>query len=151
MPKVTQNMKVLIIDDNPELVNVFAKTLQTKGFSVTTENTLKAGLYDLENRSYDAVFVDAPLNNYDGKQILNTFHKNQVFQKTAVCLFSGVNFDNIELDEWKKCGLHSYLKKPVKRSVIMRVLDDVRTQTNFTDSHIVSEPVVQYEKSLLIH
>ena len=151
MSRITQNMKILIIDDNPELVNVFAKMLQIKGFFVTTETTIKAGLYRLDNESYDVVFVDAPLDNYDGKQILTLLQENQIFQKTTVYLFSGVDFDNIELDEWKKCGLHSYLKKPVKRSVIMKVLDDVRMQINFINFQIASEPIIKYEKPLLVH
>ena len=60
-----QNMKILIIDDNPNLVHVFAKMLQIKGFSAVGEITLKTGLQHLENESYDVVFVDASLGDYN--------------------------------------------------------------------------------------
>lgn len=133
-------MKILIIDDNPVLVIVFANLLRIKGFSVTTETTLKAGLQNLENESYHAVFVDAPLDNYNGKQILTILQENQVFQKTNVFLFSGM--DVLELDKWEKQGLYSYLKKPVKRSAIIKALEDVRMKTLSTDSQNTSKLII---------
>ena len=140
MSSTLQNMKILIIDDNPALVIVFANLLRIKGFSVTTETTLKAGLQNLENESYHAVFVDAPLEDYNGKQILTILQENQVFQKTNVFLFSGV--DVFELDKWKKHGLCSYLKKPVKRGIILKALDDVRMKILSTDSQITSKLII---------
>ena len=133
-------MKILIIDDNPDLTIIFANLLRIKGFSVTTEATLKAGLQNLENESYHAVFVDAPLDNYNEKQILTILQENQVFQKTNVFLFSGV--DVFELDKWKKQGLYSHLKKPVRRSIIIKALDDVRMKILSTDSQIASKLVI---------
>jgi len=140
-------MRILIIDDNPVLVNIFAKMLRIKGFFVTATTTFKAGLQHLENELYHVVFVDAPLDDYNEKQILTMFQENQVFQKSFVFLLSSVDFDNIELDKWKKHGLYSYLKKPVKRSIVIQALNDVQVKTNFTNSQITSEPVVEDEEA----
>ena len=140
MMPATQNMKILIIDDNPTLAIAFANMLRTKGFSATTETTLKAGLQHLENESYHAVFVDAPIEEYKEKQILAILQENQVFQKTNVFLFSGA--DVLELDEWKKQGLHSYLKKPVEPSVIIKALEDVPTKIPHADSQIIPKLVM---------
>ncbi|MDH3764240.1 MAG: response regulator [Nitrosopumilus sp.] len=134
----TESMKILIIDDNPTLLNVFAKLLEIKGFFVTAETTFKAGLWHLENESYDVLFVDSPLDDYTEKQILKLLKENHVFQKTNVFLFSSVDFDNVELDEWKKEGLYSYLKKPVKRNTIINALDTIRTKIFSTQ--ILSKP-----------
>ena len=142
-------MRILIIDDNPTVVNVFTKLLRTKGFFVTAESTFKAGIQHLENELYHVVFVDAPLDDYAEKQILTSLKENHIFQKTAVFLFSSVDFDNVELDEWKKEGLYSYLKKPVKRSVIMKALDDVRTKINFTSPQIPTKSIVGDEQPTL--
>ena len=142
-----QNMRILIIDDNPVLVNVFARLLRIKGFFVAVNTTFNAGLQNLQNELYHVVFVDAPLDGYDNKQILTMLQKNQIFQKTFVFLFSSVDFDKIELDKWKNQGLYSYLKKPVKRSVMIQALDDVYKQINFTTPQISSESVEEDEES----
>ena len=120
-----QNIKILIIDDNPALVNVFTNMLQIRDYNVTTETNLKSGLQHLKNESYDVSFVDVPLDDYDEKQILRLFQENNIFQKTNVILFTSADLNTSELDKWKRCGLHSYLKKPVKQKIILDTLDDV--------------------------
>ena len=154
MPRNSQNMKILIIDDNPYLLRVFTKMLQINNFSVTAETKLQSGLQHLENELYHAVFVDAPLGNYDEEQLLTLFRKNQIFQKTAVFLFSGIDFKQTELDKWKKHGLYSYLKKPVKRNVIIKKLNDlplkmipmIQTISESKDEEATSEQLMRLEQ-----
>ena len=141
-----QNMRILIIDDNPALLNVFGKLLEIKGFFVTAETTFKSGLRHLEKKTYHVFFIDIPLEHYTEKQILTSLKKHHVFQKTNVLLFSSIDFNNIELDEWKKEGLYSYLKKPVKRNTIIKILDDVRTKTSSEYSQISPEPIAEPEE-----
>ena len=136
----TQNMKILIIDDNPALVNVFANMLRIRNYNVTAETNLKSGLQHFENEFYDVSFVDAPLDDYDEKQILSLFQENKIFQKTNVILFSSTDLDASELDKWKRCGLHSYLKKPVKQKIILDILDDI-------DVRPIDEPTSESEEA----
>jgi len=138
-----QDMKILIIDDNPALVNVFTNMLQIRDYNVTTETNLKSGLQHLKNESYDVSFVDVPLDDYDEKQILRLFQENNIFQKTNVILFTSADLNTSELDKWKRCGLHSYLKKPVKRNIILDTVDDIRMKINFIPSEIKSELIME--------
>jgi CheY-like chemotaxis protein len=138
-------MRILIIDGNPAILNMFKKLLEIKGFFVTAETTFDSGLQHLENKIYNVVFIDVPLNHYTEKQILTSLKKNNIFQKTNVFLFSSIDFNDIELDEWKKEGLYSYLKKPVKRSTIIKILDDVRTKIGSNNSQILPEPIIKLE------
>ena len=81
-------MKVLIIDNNPAFLNVFAKLLEVKGFDVTAETAFKAGLKRLESKSHPIVFVDFPLDNFTEKQILTSLTKSHIFKNSNVFLFS---------------------------------------------------------------
>ena len=137
-----ENIQILIIDDNPSLVNIFAKVLKIKGFSVTAETTFKKGLRRLQKNKFQIAFVDAPLDGYDEKQILTILHENKIFTKTSVFLFSSTEFNASELDFWKNHGLYSYLKKPIKRSQIIQELENVRINL---DSFEHETPVDQPE------
>ena len=139
-------MKILIIDGNPAILNMFKKLLEINGFFVTAETTFDSGLQHLENKIYNVVFINVPLNHHTEKQILTSLKKNNIFQKTNVFLFSSIDFNDIELDEWRKEGLYSYLKKPVKRSTIIKMLDDVRTKIGSNNSQILPEPIVKLEE-----
>ncbi len=92
---IQNTLRILIIDDNLSLVNIFAKMLEMKGFFVTTETILKNGLRRLKNELYHIVFVDAPIGNYDRNQILTMLNANKILQKTSVILFSSVDIDEI--------------------------------------------------------
>ena len=142
-----QNMKILLINENSALVNAFAKFLQIKGFFVITESSLKAGLRRLKKEAYDVVFVDAPLEDYDEVQLLLHLKENNIFQKTNVLLFSYLDFDNLELNKWKNHGLYSCLKKPVKRSIILKTLDDLHLKINSDNSQNLSESKLKDEEA----
>ncbi|MDH3279173.1 MAG: response regulator [Nitrosopumilus sp.] len=119
-----------------------------KGFFVTTESSLKASLRRLKKELYDVVFVDAPLEDYDEVQILLHLKENKIFQKTNVLLFSYLDFDSAELNKWKNHGLYSYLKKPVKRNVIIKTLDDLRFKTSSEISKLKKE--IEYVEELTV-
>ena len=113
--------RILILDDNPSLVNVFAKMLSSQGFLVTTETSLKNGLRKISHNTFDGVFVDIPINNYDENDVLTLFYENRIFTKSNILLLSSV--DITKLSKWKEYGLYSYIKKPVKRDMLLHMLE----------------------------
>ena len=142
----TADIQILIIDNNQNFANVFAKLLQIKGFSVTVETTFKRGLRYLKHKRCHIVFVDTPLDKYDERQILNLLKENEIFKKLKVVLFSSTDIDSAELDEWKKHGLYMHLKKPVKRNVMIKVLEDVRVEINSITSQASTIPIVESDE-----
>ena len=138
----TKILRILIIDDNSSLLKVFAKMLRIKGFFVSTENTLKNGLKRLEHESYHVVFVDVPIDGYDENQVLSMLKNSHTLEYSSVILFSSLDIGTLELEKWKKLGLHSYIKKPVKRKVILDTINTIYDQTNFDDFKITSEKQV---------
>ena len=135
----SDRMQILIIDDNPSLVNIFKKILEMKGFSVTSENTLKKGLQRLQKNQFQVAYVDAPLDGHDEQQILTLLFENKIFSKTFVFLFSSVEFDSSELLRWKNNGLYSYLKKPIERSKIIKELEVLRSSFKINSSSELSD------------
>jgi len=142
----TVDIQILIIDNNHNFTNIFAKLLKIKGFSVIVKTTFKTGLQYLKHNSCHVVFVDIPLPDYDEKQILNLLNENAIFKKLTGFLFSSIDLNTAELDDWKKCGLYMYLKKPVKRDVLLKALNDVRTQINSLASQTLYDFTEPYEE-----
>ena len=146
-PQNITDIRILIIDSNRDFANVFAKLLKIKGFSVTVETTFETGLRHLKHKLCDIVFVDIPLEGYDEKQILNLLKENEMFKKLKVFLFSSIDLDKTELDEWEKEGLYLYLKKPIKRDVVIKALEDVRAKLNFLASQTHTDSIVDSNES----
>ena len=145
MSNISQNTKILIIDDNIGFANVFAKFLKLKGFYVAVENSFKTGLQTLKNQKHDVLFLDVPLEDYDEKQLFQSLQTNDIFKKTYVVLFSSVDFDSIVLDQWKKSGLYYYIKKPASRTVITDALNLIRKKISSSD---INSSSVTYEETI---
>ena len=131
-----RSLRILIIDDKPSFVRVFAKRLQLKGFFVAYDTSFQNGLRHLKSETFDAVFVDVPFEDTSESQILEMFQRYDLFTKTSVFLFSSIDLNSNELSKWNASGLFSYLKKPVKLDTILNKLDDVKFRPTATSEHL---------------
>jgi two-component system, OmpR family, response regulator len=78
-------MRLLIIEDEPDLLSSLAQALREEGYAVDTANNGEDGLYKAENYNYDAVVLDVMLPKLDGWQILARLRKQK---KTPVLMLT---------------------------------------------------------------
>lgn len=70
-------MRILVIEDEPDLVAVLAKTLSEEGYAVDTATDGGEGLYKAETWHYDAVILDMMLPVRDGWQVLQQLRRRK--------------------------------------------------------------------------
>ena len=63
-------MRILIVEDEPDLLSSLAQALREEGYAVDTANDGEDGFYKAENYDYDAVVLDVMLPKMDGWQVL---------------------------------------------------------------------------------
>ena len=63
-------MKILIIEDEADLLSSLAKALREEGYAVETAADGEDGLYKAENTGCDAIILDVMLPRVDGWEIL---------------------------------------------------------------------------------
>ena len=131
MSHVSQNMKILVIDDKPSFGRIFVKRLKLKGYLVDYVTNLRDGLSRLKTEKFHAVFVDTPFDMISESQVLETLQKNNIFDKSSIFLFSSVDISQTDLNDWNTSGLFSYLKKPVKFNVIINELENVKIDSSY--------------------
>lgn len=78
-------MRLLIIEDEPDLLAGLAQALREEGYAVDTANNGEDGLYKAENYDYDAVVLDVMLPKLDGWEILARLRKTK---KTPVLMLT---------------------------------------------------------------
>jgi two-component system OmpR family response regulator len=62
-------MRILIVEDEPDLLRSLAQALQEEGYAVDTAADGEAGLFNAQNYDYDAVVLDVMLPKVDGWEI----------------------------------------------------------------------------------
>jgi two-component system, OmpR family, response regulator len=63
-------MRILITEDEPDLLRSLAKALREEGYAVDTAEEGDEALFKAENTSYDAIVLDVMLPGIDGFEVL---------------------------------------------------------------------------------
>ena len=78
-------MRILIVEDEPDLLRSLAQALREEGYAVDTAADGEDGLFKAESYDYDAVVLDVMLPNIDGWEILKRLRK---IKKTPVLMLT---------------------------------------------------------------
>src|SRR3954453_22364602 len=105
-------MRVLVIEDEPDLLRVVAQALREAGYAVDEAADGEEGLYKATSWDYDAVVLDLMLPKVDGWRVLERLRKGK---KTPVLILTARDAvaDRVRgLD----LGADDYLVKPFELS-----------------------------------
>jgi two-component system OmpR family response regulator len=78
-------MRILIIEDEPDLLASLARALREEGYAVDTATDGQDGLFNAQSISYDAVVLDVMLPKLDGWEVLQRLRKTK---KTPVLMLT---------------------------------------------------------------
>lgn len=78
-------MRILVIEDEPDLLAGVAKALREEGYAVDTAEDGEEGLYKAQSWGYDAILLDVMLPRLDGWELLGRLRKTK---KTPVLMLT---------------------------------------------------------------
>ena len=115
-------MKVLLIDDDEDLVNIFSSALQKSEFETSFALMGQEGLTKAKSEKPDIILLDQVLPDMSGNDILKTLKQDEATKAIPVILLS--NFSQEELvkgaiDEGAVDYLFKYQVEP--RDVVNKI------------------------------
>ncbi len=126
-------IKILVVDDDPEMLESFEKILEHSGkYNVITEKDKNSAIELINNTKFDVVLTDLVLNNDSGMDILRaSLNKNP---EVPVIIISG--FGTIENSvEAVKEGAFDFIEKPFSAKSLFDVLEKaIKTNVKFLDN-----------------
>ena len=84
-PEPVIAMRILVVEDEPDLQRALARALRDEGYAVDTAANGDDGLFSAQNTDYDAVILDIMLPKLDGWEILKRLRKSK---KTPVLMLT---------------------------------------------------------------
>ncbi len=105
-------VKVLVVDDDPEIVELFVDVLERDGrFEIKTANSgYDAGMITQESMP-DIIILDYLLPDINGNIVCQTIRKNPNLEHTKIVIVSGV-VNQDEINDLLKAGADEFVKKP---------------------------------------
>jgi len=104
--------KVLIVDDDPEIVELLVDVLARDGrFETQTASSgYEAGIATQQFRP-DLILLDYMLPDVNGNIVCRTIRMNPKFENTKIIIISGVIRQD-EIDQLLKSGAEDFIRKP---------------------------------------
>lgn len=118
-------MRILIIDDSHEIVELFVKVLTTVGHEVVSSYNGREGLEKIESGRFDLVFLDIAMPDFSGLDVIDGLIQSGKIGQSAVVLFTASSITDAEVAELVKKGVHSCLRKPVRMEALFEKIEEV--------------------------
>lgn len=102
------SLKILIIDDDQEILELLIETFSAEGHQITTAISGYAAIRILEKNTYDIIISDYRMANGNGMIVLN--HVSLMKKKPIFYFFSGQA--DVSIEECLKAGATKFFSKP---------------------------------------
>jgi two-component system OmpR family response regulator len=126
-------MRILIVEDEPDLLASLAQALREEGYAVDTADNGEDGLFNAEGTDYDALVLDVMLPGLDGWEILRRLRKTK---KTPVLMLTARDQTRDRV-KGLDTGADDYVVKPFDlEEVFARLRALIRRSANQTTNVI---------------
>ena len=124
---MAETAKVLVTDDDPQILELTATVLKRAGFEVLKATTGKDCLETAEADHPDVVILDVVLPDLSGIEVCKQLKANQRLQGIFVILVSGIQVSSEYQAEGLDVGADGYIIKPItNKELVARVQSMVR-------------------------
>lgn len=124
--------KILLVDDDPDLISAFEAILYSRGFDVATALNKAEAEEKLNTFIPDLAILDVMMEEeHDGFDLARTFKKSNpelpVIMLTGISEVTGVNFRAAAADpDWLPAD--EYLDKPVNPDELIDTIEELLTK-----------------------
>lgn len=118
---MSNNIKLLIVDDEEQFLESIAKRLEMREFDVTTANRGEKAVEITRDNKFDLALVDLKMPGMDGKELLEILKKEHKFLEVIILTGHGSVDSAVDCT---KLGAFSYLPKPYELEKLLEKLKE---------------------------
>ena len=124
MQKNDKPLKVLAIDDDPDIILYMKKIIENRGHIFFHAFDLNSGKQILKDKLPNVVFIDLKFENENSTRFIRQLQKEKYFKIMSLVIMS--SYETPKLLEFSHLvGALKYLKKPLSNVLLTQVLNQV--------------------------
>ncbi len=116
--------KILVVDDEAVIRNLFKRVLETKGHQVTVAKDGSEALDRIKEEPFDVIFLDIVMPGIDGPTTCQTIGKINPEAKIIMITGYGAEVAD-EIEKSIKAGAYTCLYKPFSIQELLDALEEV--------------------------
>lgn len=121
---MSEGRKVLVVDDEPDVLLLCRVNLEFEGYEVIEAADGEAAMQRLREDQPDVVLLDVMMPKMDGWQVLHEIKTDEELRSTPVVMLTANVQDQDQIRGWSE-GAADYITKPFSPLALSQVLQDV--------------------------
>jgi two-component system, OmpR family, alkaline phosphatase synthesis response regulator PhoP len=103
--------KILVIDDEPEILLMISTRLKANGYAVVTASSGAQGLKEAKAGSPDLIFLDYVMSEMNGAEVLARLKEDPATKDIPVVMFTA-DIKRVKVAEFQELGAADCIYKP---------------------------------------
>jgi two-component system, OmpR family, alkaline phosphatase synthesis response regulator PhoP len=129
--------KVLIADDEPDIVEILAYNLQKEGYQVVTARDGDEALDQARKTQPDLIILDMMMPKKSGMEVCELLRAQAAFKNTLIMFLTALNDETTQLKGFST-GADDYVSKPISTSVLVSKVNALFRRLNKPDHKILT-------------
>lgn len=115
----SNNSKILVIDDDPVIRLMLAKTLSKSGYIVEETDSGEQGIEKFSTFAPELILLDVMMPGMDGFETCKELRKVSSYNETPVMMLTGLD-DESSVDQAFNVGANDFISKPINWSLLVK-------------------------------
>ncbi len=124
LKKKTSRTKIMVVDDEPNIVQTLQDRLEMNEYEVVTAGNGKEGLEKFEQEQPDVILLDVIMPIMAGHEMLEALRKRPTGQNVSVIMLTARS-QTQDIARANACGIDDYIVKPFDLSELLEKIESV--------------------------
>ena len=144
--------KVLIADDEPDILEILKYNLEKEGYVVSTAKDGNEALDKAKQFHPDLIILDMMMPKKSGLEVLEVLRLQPTFKDTLIMFLTALNDENTQLRSFST-GADDYINKPVSTNVFVSKVNALfrRVKKQENNKVVADDLTIDPERFLVEH
>lgn len=145
----TKDFKILLVDDEPDILEFLSYNIMKEGFEVDTAQNGKEAIEKAKNMNPHLILLDVMMPEMDGIETCEILRQDSKMQNTIIAFLTARGEDYSQIAGFDAGG-DDYISKPVKPKVLVSRIKALLKRYNTSDNKNKEESRIIKQSNLII-
>lgn len=132
----SKGMKILIADDEPDILEILSYNLSAEGYEVITAKDGKEALDKARQARPDLIVLDMMMPGKNGMEVCAQLRALPAFKEVPVIFLTALNDEDTHI-KGLETGADDYISKPVSPKVVLTRINTLLRRTGKKDTGVL--------------
>lgn len=136
-----ETAKILVVDDEPDILEFLQYNLEKEGFTVVTASDGEAGIQMAERENPDLIILDIMMPKMDGVEVCRVLRSRPQFAQTVIAFLTAREEDFSQIAALETGG-DDYITKPIRPRVFLSRIRALLRRTERNDKETLENVIL---------